>query len=91
MSDMTSFAQELAARRRYVARVPGGGRRVGPAPPNSPPPTPSGAFCSGGRAAGAPVCMDGLLRNRSCDAVLGFQHAAAFVGHKNISKGSQHW
>jgi hypothetical protein len=87
MSDMISFAQELAARRRYVARVPGGGRRVGPTPPMSPPP--SGAC--GGRAAGAPVCMDGLPRNRGCDAALGFQHAAAFLGHKNISKGSQHW
>lgn len=98
MSHMISFAQQLAARRRYVARTPGGGGRVGPSADGA-----CGSGCCSGAnagaggsdfakaaAAGSRACMDGLMRNRFCDSPLGFQHAAAFVGHKNISKGSQH-
>ena len=86
MSHMISFAQQLAARRRYVARTPGGGGRVGPAADGGA----CGSACCSGSGPAAGACMDGLMRNRFCDSPLGFQHAAAFVGHKNISKGSQH-
>ena len=105
MSHIISFAQQLAARRRYVARTPGGGGRVGPSADAAA--AAAGSACGSGccsganagaggsdfakaAAAGSRACMDGLMRNRFCDSPLGFQHAAAFVGHKNISKGSQH-
>lgn len=99
MSHIISFAQQLAARRRYVARTPGGGGRVGPSADAAAAGSTCGAGCCSGAggsdfakaaAAGSRACMDGLMRNRFCDSPLGFQHAAAFVGHKNISKGSQH-